>query len=228
MIEAMPQIGASLRQSAQLRTDAGADGSNAVDAAGKVIRGAFGDAAARRAAELMAANTAAFNKAQFRRTVKSVIGVDPLTAEPWLRDMLSTTVTANVSLIKNIGEQTAVQVEQLVTTALRNGTGQDDLAGQIQERFNVSDRRATLIARDQVSKLNGDLTKQRQTDIGVRRYIWRTAGDERVRDSHEAHEGKTYDWNDPPADTGHPGDDINCRCFAEADLDDLLTELENS
>ena len=45
-------------------------------------------------------------------------------------------------------------------------------------------------------------------------YIWRTAGDDKVRDEHGMRAGKTYTWNAPP-DGEHPGDDYNCRCWAE-------------
>jgi len=45
-------------------------------------------------------------------------------------------------------------------------------------------------------------------------YIWRTMEDEKVRDSHAVREGKVYNWNLPP-EGGHPGEDHNCRCWAE-------------
>lgn len=45
-------------------------------------------------------------------------------------------------------------------------------------------------------------------------YIWRTSGDDKVRSSHAANNGKIFAWNNPP-DTGHPGEDYNCRCKAE-------------
>ncbi|MFZ4125047.1 MAG: phage minor head protein [Rickettsiales bacterium] len=46
-------------------------------------------------------------------------------------------------------------------------------------------------------------------------YIWRTAGDGKVRASHAANEGKIFAWDTPPP-TGHPGEDYNCRCKAVA------------
>jgi len=46
-------------------------------------------------------------------------------------------------------------------------------------------------------------------------YTWRTAHDERVRPSHGANEGQVFAWSAPPA-TGHPGNEPNCRCVAEA------------
>lgn len=45
-------------------------------------------------------------------------------------------------------------------------------------------------------------------------YIWRTQGDDKVRPSHAANEGKIFAWDNPPA-TGNPGDEYGCRCTAE-------------
>jgi hypothetical protein len=45
-------------------------------------------------------------------------------------------------------------------------------------------------------------------------YIWRTAGDDKVRSSHAANNGRIFAWDNPPA-TGHPGEDYGCRCVAE-------------
>jgi hypothetical protein len=45
-------------------------------------------------------------------------------------------------------------------------------------------------------------------------YTWRSAGDERVRSSHAALNGRIFTWDAPPAH-GHPGSEPNCRCWAE-------------
>lgn len=45
-------------------------------------------------------------------------------------------------------------------------------------------------------------------------YRWHTSGDDRVRPSHAANEGKIFAWANPPA-TGHPSEEANCRCWAE-------------
>lgn len=70
------------------------------------------------------------------------------------------------------------------------------------------------LARDQTSKLVGDFTKARQEQLGITSYRWSTSLDERVRTSHRANEGLIFDWNHPPVGTGHPSEDVNCRCVA--------------
>lgn len=54
----------------------------------------------------------------------------------------------------------------------------------------------------------------RQQEAGHTRYIWRTSGDNRVRASHAANEGRVFAWDSPPP-TGHPGEDYGCRCKAD-------------
>lgn len=44
-------------------------------------------------------------------------------------------------------------------------------------------------------------------------YVWRTQRDERVRRSHRMNDGRIFSWAAVP-DTGHPGEDYNCRCEA--------------
>jgi len=56
-------------------------------------------------------------------------------------------------------------------------------------------------------------------------YIWRTRGDEKVRPSHAANDGKVFAWDSPPP-TGHPGEDYGCRCTAEPYQPDMNEHLE--
>lgn len=56
-------------------------------------------------------------------------------------------------------------------------------------------------------------------------YIWRTRGDEKVRPSHAANDGKIFSWDSPPP-TGHPGEDYGCRCTAEPYQPDISEHLE--
>ena len=45
-------------------------------------------------------------------------------------------------------------------------------------------------------------------------YIWRTKGDDKVRSAHAAREGFIFNKHIPP-EGGNPGEDYNCRCWAE-------------
>jgi hypothetical protein len=76
---------------------------------------------------------------------------------------------------------------------------------------------ANLIARDQISKLNGQLNKTRQTSAGISKFV--------VRDEHEALDGRTFGWEEGAGGL-IPGEPINCRCWGEAviDRDQIIAE----
>jgi SPP1 gp7 family putative phage head morphogenesis protein len=165
-------------------------------------------------ARRVAARGDTFNKEQVSKVFMKIIGVDPIATEPWLKQEVKAFVKENVNLIKSISNTYLTQVEQVVTRGARSGYTNSEIAEEIQGRFNVSESRAEFIARDQVAKFNGDLTKLRYQNVGINRYEWSTSGDERVRDSHAEKDGNIYSFDDPPSDTGNPGDDFQCRCVA--------------
>jgi len=121
---------------------------------------------------------------------------------------------ANVNLIKTIPTQYFDRLNTTVLTGIQQGQRYSDIADSIQDIYGVTDNRAKLIARDQTSKTNAAIAETRQTDLGIEEYTWLTAGDERVRETHADNDGQVFRWDSPPAETGHPGHDINCRCVA--------------
>jgi SPP1 gp7 family putative phage head morphogenesis protein len=176
-------------------------------------------------ASVIGNKTNAWNDKEWKKILKSGLGVDAFQREPWLNQELNSFVKENVGLITKMEEDLLSDVEGTMQRSIRAGESSGNVAKKIQERVNVSKSRAKLIARDQVGKLNGQLTELRQTNIGVEKYIWRTAEDERVRESHKRNNGKKFSWDKPPS-TGHPGQDIQCRCWAEPDFTPIFEELE--
>lgn len=129
----------------------------------------------------------------------------------------------NIDLVVNAGRSYAGAVQEIVNDPANFGLRVEEIRAKLQERADVSESRAELIARDQTLKLNGALTEIRQTSAGIDEYIWSTSLDERVRDSHAALEGQRFSWSSPP-EVGHPGQDYQCRCLAipvVAELEDL-------
>lgn len=179
-----------------------------------------------------AAEVSTFNAKEWRTILKSSMGIDIFTAEPWLRDELRSWSREAGSLITTLEDDAIHQVSLWTNRGIRQGWRWEDIATNIEDRFDVSRNRARFIARDQIGKLNGDLTQRRQTQTGVTHYFWRDSRDERVRGnpeglypkaipSHWGRNGQRIAWDDPP-EGGHPGQDYNCRCTAEPDLRGLL------
>lgn len=160
----------------------------------------------------------ATNKQRFYKAMENAVGVDlnSIVQGEGLEDIMYATTRENVALIKTIPEEYFKKIETLVFNGTVQGRTAGSMIKHIQKVGKVTENRARVIARDQSSKLNSALNQQRSQNLGVEEYIWRTAGDERVRDSHRSKNGKVFRWDSPPPDTGHPGQDIQCRCVAQA------------
>lgn len=173
-----------------------------------------------------------WNKAQITAVLKQGLGLDVFAGEPWLAQEMNNFVTTNVNLIKSNNAAFLSQTENIVFDGMRRGLRHEEIAKQILgtgkdelghvSRFRNTKTRANLIGRDQINKLNGQLTKLRQTGLGVKEYIWRTVGDSRVRHHHRARNGVKYTWAKGSEMGTHPGDEIQCRCYAEPILTELL------
>jgi SPP1 gp7 family putative phage head morphogenesis protein len=165
-----------------------------------------------------------YHRRQFINEIKKAIGVDisSIATDDGIDILLKERVAENVDLIKTIPPQYFERIEKTVLQGIQSGDDFFSIRKDLIKDFNITDNRARLIARDQVSKLNGSLNEFRQQDTGITHYTWRTSEDERVRDSHRDNDGKRFAWADPPSETGHPGNDIQCRCTADPDLSHFL------
>lgn len=159
-----------------------------------------------------------FTTGHVTRTIQTVAAID-IGKQPGLTKLYQTWTSGNVDLIKSIDAVHFDQIRDVVYDAVKTGKTTDRLIADLQERYSVTRSRAELIARDQVGKLNGQITMQRQVSVGVSRYKWMSSHDERVRASHRALDGEVFAWNDPPPE-GHPGYPVQCRCSAIPVWDD--------
>jgi SPP1 gp7 family putative phage head morphogenesis protein len=192
---------------------------------------------------------------------KAVMGVELLKHEPWIENEARAFLKENMTLIRKLSADTAHDINQILMNGFRSGrrietmekqilgTGLPPTAYRTEEGklvFVSVERRARTIARDQTSKLWGNLNKMRQENIGLEIYQWRTVRDERVRPMHRALDMKYCKWSDPNvyADTLedamagkwkertsemvklHPGEDINCRCFSSPVFETFMAETK--
>ncbi|NTS31281.1 minor capsid protein [Phyllobacterium sp. BT25] len=154
----------------------------------------------------------------FMASAKRVLGIDlaAVVRQEDLSDYLEAATARNVGLIKGLLEDTAKRLKGSVLDAVINGRSATVLRKELTEQFALSDRRAKLIARDQISKLNSDLNRIRHVQAGVTSYEWMTSHDERVRPLHRSLDGHEYRYGEATGAEGGlpPGQPINCRCVA--------------
>lgn len=165
------------------------------------------------------------NHAEVSANLKNQTGIDLsayLRNSPNIVERVNELTVSNIQLIKSIRTQYLDKVQNAVMQAMVQGTLNKDLAEQLKKLGKDVESRAMLIARDQSSKLNAALTRARHEEAGIKKYMWSTSGDERVRESHAEKDGQIFEYTNPPADTGHPGHDVNCRCVQIPVLDDIV------
>ena len=170
------------------------------------------------------AQTGKYQRQQLLKSVAPVLGTDPLIGDKGLNKRLRTFVDHNVTLVSRIPKECHDDLADLIEQGTREAWSTRDIVDQMQYRFNVSESHARLIARDQVGQLYADVNHTRQRDLGITRFVWRTANDERVRGdpdglypkalpSHFDLDGQTFSYDDPPTDEDGPflpGDQIQC------------------
>lgn len=154
-----------------------------------------------------------FSRNQWFKFTRKILGVEFQTDEAWWGDVWRAWSSENFILMKNLSEEYINKINEIVYRGIRSDISVKDIrkeiAGLNQKMFGPrkdgKQSRAELIARDQVGKLNGQITKKRMQEAGLDLYEWITAFDERVRGrpggkypnaipSHWEMEGKICQW----------------------------------
>jgi len=168
---------------------------------------------------------------EWKAAVHETLGID-LTEDyyrgEFYSDAIQRWIAQNTAKIKDSDSKTLDSVRTAILNGYMNGRPIKEITASIQDECKFSEKRAALIAKDQISSLNAEITKLQQQDAGVRRYKWSSSRDSRVRDCHRELNGKIFSWDEPPemwyqtkkygrVMTGrrcHPGEDYCCRCVA--------------
>lgn len=184
------------------------------------------------------------SKGQWEKQTEKVLGKPFSTDEAWWEKTRKAWLNENITLIKSQPEEYIKRISDTLYRGVRNGWAWGDMADALQGiNTSMSDYKAALIARDQVGKLNGQLSKYRQTEIGISTYNWLGMNDERERDSHRLMNNSLCQWDDSSVyslDNGVswearpsemqgliPGEDIQCRCQAVANFDNIQDEAND-
>lgn len=168
---------------------------------------------------------------EWRKTVKAAVGID--ISETYYKggifeQVRKAWVDSIAQLASDLIKETVQDMSSQIITGYQTGVPYETILEELQKTFNNSRGIIESLAADQVSSLNSELVERQQRDAGVKNYIWKSMGDDRVRQSHRAFDGKMFSWDAPPDGwyvtksrglvlTGrrcHPGQDYNCRCRA--------------
>ena len=124
--------------------------------------------------------------------------------------------------------------ETLKKFVLEDGYSNKSIADYIQKNYKTTQQKSIFLARQESSLLLAEYTKTQYLDLGITKYKWLTARDERVRDypknngsggNHKDLDGLIFSFSDPPitnlltGDRHNPGEAFNCRCVASPILE---------
>jgi hypothetical protein len=177
-----------------------------------------------------------------QREVLSIPSIAQTAAEEGVTDLLKQFSDASVSLITKLSDEHINQLQGVIFDNFIDGKfqGKGGLKAHLQNVYEMSANRAKLIARDQSNKMVGQMNMVRAIRSGSVGYQWNNVGDTRVRgnpsgkypkakSNHWKRQGQYFLWrkmDDPPIapdgkpfrqppEKGNPGDEINCRCWAD-------------
>ncbi len=170
-----------------------------------------------------------FNKNIFSKFISSV---PELTNK--ISEEIKMWISENTNLITNIPVLMMSKIVIAIHDSVRSSDSIAALKEEIKEIESSTDKRAKLIASDQIGKINGNIVRQRNLDLGITEYVFLTSRDEKVRPTHKVMENKVCSWldsdvyKDAESDKKwkkrnsiggvekHPEEDFNCRCTSIA------------
>lgn len=140
------------------------------------------------------------------------------TMTPAATDIMRATAAAQVGLIKSIPQEYLADVQGAVMRSVQTGRDLGTLTKELQDKYGITKRRASTIARDQNNKATASITRARQDELGITKAVWlHSAGGKTPRPEHVAMSGKTYDISKGAfleKQWTWPGVQINCRCVS--------------
>lgn len=180
-------------------------------------------------ARRFADRTSTYNREQLGRQLRAVIGSEPPYRDRGVQDRISRFVAENAAHIRTLRSAAFGEAEKVVMGGLADGVPHDEMVARLAARFKVTQNHALSTARNQLGTLYSRVNHLRQKALGVRRCIWRSRGDDKVRDRHSDLEIETeenpYPIDEPP-DGVRPGEEYGCRCIEEPVLEDLLAPVQ--
>ena len=145
------------------------------------------------------------------------IGIDP--AKLLKRDGTQFTFNAlvieNSQWVEKLRDDTLEMYTANTLRAMTLGTPIEEILQQFDGMVEKRRGHARFTARNQIASFNSIMNKTRAQKLGIKKAVWKTSSDERVRASHEARDGKEFKlseglYSSVDGKTLLPGTDYNC------------------
>ena len=193
---------------------------------------------ARRQLNLIANANRKLTVKEWKKAINKTLGInllDDYFDGRFYSDIIEKWISENVDLIVTIPSNMLDDMKKIVLDSYLKGEPVSLITQRIQTSYSTARSHSRLIARDQIGKLNSQITRHQQESCGVSKYVWCCVPDSRTRPGHRRLDKKVFSWSSPPVvdDKGrrcHPGEDYQCRCIAVGviDFDDIDIPIDTS
>lgn len=133
-----------------------------------------------------------------------------------VQDQAQIAIGENTSLIKSVGTQYLDNVRAAVWRSVKDGYDLESLIKQLKHIDGVTDRRAKIIAKDQVAKVNQAIEDARSDELGITDAIWlHSSAVKEPRPEHVKANGQRYKIKEGiKFSNGYfkPSEDYGCKC----------------
>ena len=154
-------------------------------------------------------------KARFEQALKDAGWTVKFRTPRGVNNILQSAIIENVNLIKSIPEHYLTEVQSIVNVGIQNGKDLDYITRELHKRYEITERRANMIARDQNNKITAALDREHASNLGITEAVWvYTYGSKEPR----------HTPNPKVARKIQPAELINCRCMYRM----LLPEMDYS
>lgn len=151
------------------------------------------------------------DKLKIKRNIKS----------PEIDATVEAIVEENLSLIKSIPEEFFKKLTFSMSQAIQNGQSLTQFKKQLMKVKGMTERRASMIARDQSNKAYNSLSRRKLQACGVSQFEWIHTGIAKTPRPYHKNvlNHKIFDFDEPPVidpntgERGYPAQLINCRCM---------------
>lgn len=128
---------------------------------------------------------------------------------------LEVTAVTGAKAMDSILQSRVNQSAEQLTKNLLAGKDLRQMMREAGRLANTMRRDAMFRARDIAGDVTAEVTERAFEQAGVKKWVWRSQGDTRVRPKHRELEGKVFKVGERHPTEGRPGDPRGCRCWAE-------------
>jgi len=155
----------------------------------------------------------------------AMLAIEQAIDSPFVKAVSDNFIKTNMEMLEAAGKEYISGISEAAMNTFINGGSMKDLTATMTKYTDGDVAKAEFWATDQMSSAYSEYTGQLHKEAGLDNYVWRTSGDNAVREAHRELEGKTFSWakgapmqDDCGGGLYNPGTPYRCRCTAEPTL----------